>query len=383
MPTSGCNDGETVSVPRAATRILGRRHVSRVPAIALAASMAGLALATPASAAPASKPPPVPNTVINTISMPIIPEFTSVDPGRGVVWMTGGDSSFSNPAAVEIRESNDKIIRTVTLNHFSDAQTIDPVTGNLIEGTVDGYVALINEGTGAETDIPVANQANSFAGGVGVDTVTGNIYVADRNVSNAADHDSTVSEISQQTDSVIDSIDVPNQAEAVAVDSATGTVYVAPIVQSTSPLVLAGSVLVIKEKTNKIVDTIPNVGNLPYSMTVDPISGKLFVSDYFAGSLVVINLKSNKITDTIVFPKGFAADTPAADPVNGMVYVNDFDEGAEFVVSEQTNALVATIKVPDAAGGLAVDPTRALVYAGSESPGSGSLAVIQAAPPSL
>ena len=321
--------------------------------------------------------------MINTVSLSIIPEFTSVNPARGVVWMTGGNSSFSNPAAVEIKESNDKIIRTVNLNHFSDAQTIDPVTGNLIEGTVDGYVALVNEATGAEADIPVANEANSFAGGIGVDTVTGNIYVADRNVSNAADHDSTVSEISQQTDSVIDSIDVPNQAEAVAVDSATGTVYVAPIVQSASPLVLAGSVLVIKESTNKIVDTIGNVGNLPYSMTVDPISGKLFVSHYFAGSLVVINLKTNKITDTIVLPKGFAADTPAADPVNGMVHVNDFDEGAEFVVSEQTDALVATIKVPDAAGGLAVDPARALVYAGSESPGSGSLAVIQAAPPSL
>ena len=50
------------------------------------------------------------------------------------------------------------------------------------------------------------------------------------------------------------------------------------------------------------------------------------------------NLNSDTITDMIVFPNGFAADTPAADSVNGMVYVNDFDEGVEFVVSEKTDA---------------------------------------------
>jgi len=383
MSIPNCDNEKAGAVPVGAIRTRRRRHAGRVTAITLAASMAALALAAPASAQPTSKPAPVPNTVINTISVPIIPEFTSVDPGRGVVWMSGLPPSFSNGAAVEIKESNDKIIRTVNFeagDYPIGGTVIDPVTGNLIEATTDGLVILVNETTGAQTYIPVANKLNQEAEGVGVDTVTGNIYVSDQGAPN---HDTTVSEISQQTDSVIDSIDVPSEAEAVSVDSATGTVYVSTLVQSLSPLVLAGSVLVIKESTNKIVDTITNVGNLPYSMTLDPISGRLFVSDYFAGSLAVINLKTNKITTQVVFPKGFAADTPAADSVNGMVYVNDFDEGVEFVVSEKTDALVATISVPDAAGGLAVDPARALVFAGSESPGTGSLAIIQAAPPSL
>jgi DNA-binding beta-propeller fold protein YncE len=359
------------------------RRLAAASAITVAASMATLGIAGPASAAATSRPAPVPNTVINTISVPIIPEFTSVDSGRGVVWMTGLPPSFSNGVAVEIRESSGKIVRTVNLNAGDfpiGGTTIDPVTGNLIMATTDGLVALVHESTGAVTYIPVANKLNSEAEGIGVDTVTGNIYVSDQGAPN---HDTTVSEISQQTDSVIDSIDVPTEAEAIAVDAATGKVYVSTLVSPTDPTVLAGSVLVIKEKTNKIVATIQNVGNLPFSMDLDPVSGQLFVSDYFAGSLQVINLKTDQITHQIEFPNGFAADTAAADPVNGMVYVNGFDEGVEWVVSEKTHALVATISVPDAAGGLAVDPSRALVFAGSESPGTGSLAIIQAAPPSL
>ena len=162
---------------------------------------------------------------------------------------------------------------------------------------------------------------------------------------------------------MIASIDNPNGAEAVAVDSSTGTVYVATI-WTQNQTVLAGRVLVIKEKTNKVIDTINNVGNLPYAMTLDPVSKKLFAANYFQHSLAIINLKTDKVTDQVALPDG-TADFPAADVVNGMVYVMDSDEGNLWVVSEKTKSLVATIALPDAAGGLAVDPTRALVFAGS------------------
>jgi DNA-binding beta-propeller fold protein YncE len=350
--------------------------------IALATSVVPLALAAPASAAPLLKPPSVSNTVLSTISLPIIPEFMSVDPLRGVAWATGLTPAF-DPAAVEINESTGSIIRTITMgsgDYPIGGTTIDPVTGNLIMGTTNGLVTLVNETTGATTEIPVANSLNQLAEGVGVDPVTGNIYVTDQG---APKHDTTVSVISERTDSVTDSIDVPTEAEAVAVDSLTGTVYVSTLVSPTDPSVLAGSVLVINERTNKVVDTIQNVGNLPFSMSLDPFRGELFVSNYFQGSLAVIGLATNAVTTQVTFPKGFAADASAVDPVNGMVYVNDFDEGTESVVSEKTNALVATISVPDAAGGIAVDPIRGLVFAGSESPGAGSLAVIRAAPPGL
>jgi DNA-binding beta-propeller fold protein YncE len=360
---------EASSVGRAAT---GRRSSDRVAwtvgaAVTLAAAMSPMLLATPASARTA----PVPNTVIATVPVPNTPEFTSADPGRGVVWMSGPSQ------AVEIKESTHKIIRTVDLEAYPIAQTIDPVTGKLIQATTDGHVLLINEANGAQTEIPAASTTNTLGEGIGADTVTGNIYVTDQGPGNKP---STISEISQRTNSVIASIDNPNGAEAVAVNSSTGTVYVSTI-WTQNRTVLAGSVLVIKEKTNKVTDTITNVGNLPYAMTLDPASGKLFAANYFQHSLAIINLKTNKVTDQVALPDG-AADFPAADVVNGMVYVMDFDEGNLWVVSEKTKSLVATIALPDAAGGLAVDPTKALVFAGSESPGSGSLAIIQAAPPS-
>jgi DNA-binding beta-propeller fold protein YncE len=382
MATRDCDDEGTVVVPLGETGSWRRRQAGRVAAITLAASMVPMALAATASAVPVFKAPPVPNTVISTISLPIIPEFTSVDSLRGVVWATGLTPAF-DPATVEIDESTGRIIRTVIMNagdYPIGGTAIDPVTGNLIMGTTNGLVSLVNEATGATTEIPVANRSNTLAEGIGVDPITGNIYVSDQGAPN---HDTTVSVISQRTDSVTDSIDVPTEAEAIAVDSLTGTVYVSTLVSPTNPAVLAGSVLVINERTNNVVNTIQNVGNLPFSMTLDPLRGELFASNYFQGSLAVIGLRTNTVTTQVTFPNGFAADTPAVDPVNGMVYVNDFDEGREFVVSEKTNALVATIPVPDAAGGIAVDPLRGLVFAGSESPGAGSLAVIGAAPPAL
>jgi DNA-binding beta-propeller fold protein YncE len=117
------------------------------------------------------------------------------------------------------------------------------------------------------------------------------------------------------------------EAEAVAVDSLTGTVYVSTLVSPTNPAVLAGSVLAINERTNKVVGTIQNVGNLPFSMTLDPLRGKLFASNYFHGSLAVIDLRTNSVTTQVTFPKGFAPDTPAVDPVNGMVYVKRLRRG--------------------------------------------------------
>jgi hypothetical protein len=345
------------------------------------ALLVGVVAATPASA----KPVPAPNTVIKTVSLSIIPEFSSADPGRGVVWMTGLTPSFSNGVSVEVDETTGEVLRTVNFNDYAiGGTTIDPTTGNLIMGTVDGRVVLIQEDTGMVSYVPAANNVNTLAEGIGVDTVTGNIYVTGQ----GPNYDSTVSEISEQTNSVIDSFDVPTDAEAVAVDSASGKVYISTIAQSTNPLVLNGAVLVVNEKTNKVVDTIQNVGNLPYSMDIDPISGKLFVSDYFSGSVVTIKLKTNEIADTITIPNGFAADGLAVDPANGMVYVNGFDEGVEWVINERNDALVATISVPDAAGGLSVDPSHGLVFAGSEAATPNgtfapSLAIIQAAPASL
>lgn len=382
MAMRDCGDEGMVPVRRDRTGSLGRRQAGRVIAITLATSVLPLALSAPASAVPLLKAPPAANAVINTISLPIIPEFTSVDPLRGVVWATGLTPSF-DPATVEINESSGSIIRTVTMqsgDYPIGGTAIDPATGNLIMGTTNGLVTLVNETTGGTTEIPVANRLNQLAEGVGVDPVTGNIYVTDQGAPN---HDTTVSVISQRTDSVVDSLDVPTEAEAVAVDPMHGTVYVSTLVSPTDPTVLAGSVLVINERTNRVVDTIQNVGNLPFSMSLDPLRGRLFASNYFQGSMAVIDLRTDTVTTQVNFPKGFAADTPAVDPVNGMVYVNDFDEGTEWVVSEKTNALVATISVPDAAGGIAVDPIRGLVYAGSEAPGAGSLAVIRAAPPAL
>ena len=260
------------------------------------------------------------------------------------------DPASSRPAAVvrAVAERGHGIFITAAV-HSPHPQTPNPwtpSTGNLILGNTDGTVTLLKESTGTQTEIPVAdNTVNSFALGIGVNTVTGNIYVTDEG---GPGHDSTISVISQQTHSVTGSIDNPNTAEAVAVDPGTGTVYISTLWTDNST-VLSGQVLVIKERTNKVVRTITNVGDLPYRMPFDPVSRDLVAANYFQDSLAIISTKTGKVTQ-VAFPSGFHPDNPAVDPVNGMVYTDNFGGGAVWVVSEKAKALVATIAIPDGWG---------------------------------
>ncbi len=86
---------------------------------AMALTLGAFALAGPAAAS--AKASTV-NTVIATIPLPdsAEPEFTVVDPVRGVVWT-------ANPYnAYEISEHTNTVIRTIALTHYPDAMTVDP-----------------------------------------------------------------------------------------------------------------------------------------------------------------------------------------------------------------------------------------------------------------
>jgi YVTN family beta-propeller protein len=205
------------------------------------------------------------------------------------------------------------------------------------------------------TTIPVGSYPESVA----VDSSTGTVYVAD--TGNIEPAPGFVSVISEATDSVIDTVPVGDNPGSVSVDPSTGTVYVASGSSNT--------VSVISEATNTVTDTIP-VGQSPSGVAVDSDTGTVYVTNQGDSTVSVISETTDTVTTTI--PVGFNPSGVAVDPSTGTVYVVNADDtggasvasGGVSVISEASDTVVANIPLPNAYD-IAVDPATDTVYVGT------------------
>ena len=190
---------------------------------AMALTLGAFALAGPAAAS--AKASTV-NTVIATIPLPdsAEPEFTVVDPVRGVVWT-------ANPYnAYEISEHTNTVIRTIALTHYPDAMTVDPATGNVLLASTDGTLSILHPGTGKISDTTgIGTSTIDFARGVAVDPANGLIYVTLNSletVSTPGFPSSLITVLSERTGKILKEIADPNESDAVAINPLTHLVYV-------------------------------------------------------------------------------------------------------------------------------------------------------------
>jgi YVTN family beta-propeller protein len=349
-----------------------RRRVAALMTVALAVGVLAAPLSALADGAPANHGDPKANSVIATIPLPTnsFPEFVQVDRVRGVVW-TAGPYSIS-----AIREDTKQVIRTITLNsptatvaHYPDAMTLDPRTGNVILGNTDPTLSIIDGRTGAIKVIDgVGSSTIFFARGVAVDPETGLIYVTNTKLASVkvpGFADSLITVVSERTGKVIDQIADPNGADAVVIDPFTHTVYVSNS-NPDATFDKGSSVWVIDEKTNRVVDTIFEPSGYPNSMALDPIRGRLFITNLFNGPLTVINTRTRAVTAEVTLGTQVEPYPVTVDPANGMVYVDSYGDTNVWVVDGKTNKIVDTITVPITYGGLDVDPIRGLLWQNSD-----------------
>jgi DNA-binding beta-propeller fold protein YncE len=192
---------------------------------------------------------------------------------------------------------------------------------------------------------------------------------------------------------VIATIGVQLDPDAVAVDSSSGTVYVANAGN--------GSVAVISSNagTPATVSRYISVGADPDAVAVDPTTGNVYVANgTYAGcgppgsapgcddSVSVIDMSSlGPVTDTISLPAGDNPDAVAADPSTGNVYVvsdnnnNPDEDGAVSVMNEYTNTVTGnSIPVGPDPVAVAVDPSTGNVYVANANAdnGDGTVSVI-------
>jgi DNA-binding beta-propeller fold protein YncE len=186
---------------------------------------------------------------------------------------------------------------------------------------------------------------------VAVDTGTHFAYVGSGGPS--VDHTEA---INTRTGAITD-LDVPSYSGSIAVDEATGLVYV--------PGYQSGDVTVLKDAA--IVKTIHlATGATPYDATIDPVTGLVYVDDghlYADGKARVTIIKGTKVVKSI--PALPDPTGGAVDPTDGDVYILSPSgdsvqvfRGKKIINTVDVNTHGSTID-PKA---VAVDPTRHLAY---------------------
>ncbi|MDE1828653.1 MAG: YncE family protein, partial [Candidatus Micrarchaeota archaeon] len=179
---------------------------------------------------------------------------------------------------------------------------------------------------------------------VAYDSGKGAIYVTNYGAS-------TVSVISDNTNTVTATIPVGTNPYGVAYDSGKGAIYVTNYGAST--------VSVISDNTNTVTATIP-VGAGPIDVAYDSGKGAIYVTNYGASTVSVISDNTNTVTATI--PVGAGPYGVAYDSGKGAIYVANYGASTVSVISDNTNTVTATIPVGAGPSDVAYDSGKGAIY---------------------
>jgi YVTN family beta-propeller protein len=224
----------------------------------------------------------------------------------------------------------------------------------------DGTVSVIDTATNTVTaTIAVGNQPNAVA----VNATTGRFYVTNQ-------ADGTVSVIDAATNTIVATISTGSEPFGVAVNATTGFVYVThtgtPSDPAGSP---SGTVSVIDAATNTVTGTV-TVGESAAGIAVNPATGDIYIADYVGSNVLVLEPIAG------VAPIAVGVDGPAVclafNPVSGYIYapsgysVSVVDAGARHF----NNA----VTVGGVAYGVAVNPATGYLYV--TDPANGTVLVL-------
>ena len=263
-------------------------------------------------------------------------------------------------------------------------------------------VSVAAQGQTIKTSIDFPNTAT----GITVNPLTNKVYAISPTVSDPTD---SLAVIDGKADVLLTSISVPLGASATTVNYLTNLVYVAGCDYSQTPAPC--TVTVINGKTNAIKSTIavtstPGLGLT--GITVNPITGTVYVANASDNVIDIIGCGSTKVTGTIGlngnFPFAVAINpflnrlyvpfgtnqtavidagkkkilsltnfgsTTADAAVNlktGNVFVTDQEAGpSQTGVFDKNGKVLASVTVDDAPLGVDVDPFTDLIFVASTS----------------
>jgi YVTN family beta-propeller protein len=202
-------------------------------------------------------------------------------------------------------------------------------------------VSVISDSTNTViATIPVGTQPQAIV----YDPAKGEIFVANSNYNNAiASTICTVSVISDSTNNVIATIDVGAGPLGMAYDSAKGEIFVSNEISS--------SISIISDSNNKVVATADGVA-CPEGMVYNPKKGEIFIANYCAASVSILSDQNNMVTNNFLGVGGYA-HAAAYDSGKGQVWIGSG------VISDSNDAMIAVVQ---SAGAIAYDSSKGEIY---------------------
>lgn len=272
------------------------------------------------------------------------------------VWLgqvSGTISAPSGAGIVEYDPMNGQIyLATTLLGQPREVSVLDPASGAI------------------ERQVPIVEGALGAPVGMALDPRNGLLFVA---VS-----DGNVTVINGTSDQPVGSFSLPCCLRALTFDAADDELYVSGVSPAYFSTGSEGNVSVVDPQTHAIVASL-RVGDDPDSVAVDPASGNVYVANAASDNVSVIDPETERIARTV--PLAGEPGGLAYDPMDGDVYVFSLSRGGNSnvsVVDGTTGALVGSVAVPDTwvLSDVVYDSANGYVYTGCQC-GGGSLLVIQ------
>jgi len=345
------------------------------------------ALAASTLAGPVLAQEPKPNTIIAKIPTTANPGPLVVDPIRGKVYVGSEIYQGSNTVQV-IDEKTDTVIKTISVPTEANDMAIDPLHGKVyVSSEYSGDVLVIDEETDTVTASitaapgPVFSPTGSFnylVNNVKVDPLHEKVFVGvDQGGTSSNSYKGVTSYIAvvdQRTNKVTTQIAVPDDVRGLIVDPLREIIYDAN--SSLGPY----SILAIDERSGKIKATIPITDQTQY-FAIDEERGLLYASEdgftdnppghvvLYPGTVSVIDERTNKIVDTIttapIDPTGIGKAVTEGivfDYLNKTLYVANGFTANILAIATRTDKITATIPTGGSNVSVDVDPARAKVY---------------------
>jgi YVTN family beta-propeller protein len=303
----------------------------------------------------------------------LFPQGLAYDSVSGLVYVTTFIGQ-GNGRVVCLNASTGAIVKWFTVGKSPIGITFDPVNNFVyVDNGNSNNITVINGSSNNILTSIAINGLNGTSGTpeeVAVDTATGTLYVVTA--------PNTVTLVNTTTDRVVKNITVGDYPVSVYYDSASGEIFVANTNSTNS-----SSVSVIDGTTESVIGSIP-VGFTPTGITYDSLSSKLYVTNFNSDNISVINTTSLTVVSSIslwthAFTSG--ANMIATGLYGRLLYVSNYFRGVVAVINASTNTVMENLTVGTNPMGIAVDIAsgRAFVAAG----GGDSLSVLSGTNPSV
>jgi YVTN family beta-propeller protein len=218
------------------------------------------------------------NTVVVTLPVGKQPWDLAVDPNTGRVFVTNHGSGTLSV----IDGLHSLLLRTVSVGDLPTGVAVNPDTGRVyVAGSGSGQLVVVDAVSNLLIDtLPLSAQASVDAWDVAVDSRSDRVYVAVPAAEGSDADAGAVLVVDASSDRLAGSIAVPGPAEALAVDSAGGRLYVGGSSDS--------RLWVVDTGTGAVTSAVSLEGGLS-ALDVDPASGRVQAAQADSTSLSLVS----------------------------------------------------------------------------------------------